>query len=427
MGMLWVRCVRIAVVGLLVVVPAAASGQPALTTVGISEGIDSHGGGLLTARGFPYGGESISWRICPGGGSACTPVPGRPNDEHQLDAGDAPAGTVFEATATRGGQSASARSVPYLGRMSATAGPGLVGALHVGALVRPTPATWRGGWGRDAPFLQTQVCRDRTGSGCVVIADQGRWNRCPGAGAVLDRRHEGGYVRVIDHRTRLQGPYPAVLVLISAPEQISPFTPSPTAAAATFGPITPAIGPPESSCGRSGLPEQASRARNLRRCLSGVARHAQLEARRARSGSARQRARSRRHLRSHPASGRQRYLPVHGRTPGRVTGLSLRFLSSVRAIQVEFRAPGTDGLNPPVARRYVIKVSSKPIRGARAFARARTLCDPCGFPVAQVGNKAGSSYYEPHPDTTLYYAIAARDNVSGKLGPPSRSVRISTD
>ena len=425
--MLLVRCVRLVVVGLLLVVPAAAWGQPALT-VGISYGIDSDGSGLLEASTYPYGGATISWRLCPGGGSVCTPVSGSANDGQLLDVGDAPAGTVFEVTAIRDGQSASARSVPYLGRMSAAAGPGLTGALRVGALVRPTPASWTGGWGRDSPYLQTQVCRDRTGGECVVIADQGRWNRCPGAGAVLDRRHEGGYVRVIDRRTVFLGPHTlAGIPLPTAPEQIAPITPSPTAAAATFGPITAAIGPPESTCGRSGLPEQASRVRALRRCLSGVARHAQLEARRARSGSARQRPRARRHLTRHAASGRQRCLRRHGRTPGRVTGLNTLPMSPGWGLRLRFRAPGTEGSNPPAARRYLVKVSDRPIRSARAFARAVTLCAACRTTVVHVGDFARVPVPAPPPRTTYYYAVAARDNVSGRLGPRSRTVRVSTD
>ena len=46
----------------------------------------------------------------------------------------------------------------------------------------------------------------------AIFAEGRGWNRCPGAGAVLDRRHEGGYVRVIDRRTRFLGPQPAVYI-----------------------------------------------------------------------------------------------------------------------------------------------------------------------------------------------------------------------
>lgn len=187
---------------------------------------------------------------------------GGPQFAAELHVGDVPAGTVFEATATYAGESASARSAPYLGRVSATAPPGLPGRLRVGALVRPMAARWMGGWGNERSYLQTQACRDRMGHGCVVIADQFYWNHCPGVGAVLDPRCVGWYVRAIDRRFGRDVAFPTFAV--GKPEALRPSQPSPASGVATFGPIRPAAGPPESRCGRVG-PWSRPRVRLLRK------------------------------------------------------------------------------------------------------------------------------------------------------------------
>jgi len=64
-------------------------------------------------------------------------------------------------------------------------------------------------------------------------------------------------------------------------------------------------------------------------------------------------------------------LKRYGRTPGRVTGLRARAVSKTKIV-LSFRAAGTDGSRPPAARAYLVKQSSRPIRGARAFSRAQT-------------------------------------------------------
>jgi hypothetical protein len=67
-------------------------------------------------------------------------------------------------------------------------------------------------------------------------------------------------------------------------------------------------------------------------------------------------------------------LKRYGRTPGRVTGLRARAVSKTKIV-LSFGAAGTDGTDgsrPPAARAYLIKQSSRPIRGARAFSRAQT-------------------------------------------------------
>jgi hypothetical protein len=105
--------------------------------------------------------------------------------------------------------------------------------------------------------------------------------------------------------------------------------------------------------------------------------------------------------------------------PGAITGLRARTLGATQ-IELFFNAPGTDGSRPPAARSYVVKQSRRPIRSARSFARAHTLCNGvCRFRLDSVGATVTLRVTDLRPHTTYYYAIAARDNVSGHRGPRS--------
>ncbi len=66
-----------------------------------------------------------------------------------------------------------------------------------------------------------------------------------------------------------------------------------------------------------------------------------------------------------------------------------------KEVVLSFRAPGTDRNRPPPARGYLIKQSTSPITDLR-------------------------------PKRTYYYAIAARDNVTRRLGPRSLTLRVRT-
>ena len=123
---------------------------------------------------------------------------------------------------------------------------------------------------------------------------------------------------------------------------------------------------------------------------------------------------------------RRRCVARHGRTPGRVTGLSAS--AAVRKeVVLSFRAPGTDGNRPPPARGYLVKQSTSPITDLRSFRRAQTLCNgTCRFPATRVGEQIKLRITDLRPNRTYYYAVAARDNVSGRLGPRSEPVRIRT-
>jgi len=183
-------------------------------------------------------------------------------------------------------------------------------------------------------------------------------------------------------------------------------TATPTAApTATPSPsITPTATPAPPGGGLDGegavLSFERKRANALKRCLRAAPR-----ARRA----ARRRCRAR-----------------FARTPGRVRGLRMRSASATKVV-LSFRAPGTDGRRGPAARGYVVKQSVRAIRGRRGFRRARSLCGGnCRFAVTRVGERITLTVTGLRPRTTYYYAIAARDNVSGRLGPRSRVVRART-
>ena len=175
------------------------------------------------------------------------------------------------------------------------------------------------------------------------------------------------------------------------------------------------------------LRAQATRRRRFLACRSEARRHAARETRRARRMPATRRTAARRHIRRHRSLLLRACARRHGRTPGRVSGLRGRASSSTR-VELTFGAAGTDGGRPPAARAYVVKQSRRPIRSARGFRRAQTLCGgSCRFRSArEVGARLAVSVTDLRPRTTYYYAIAARDNVSGRLGRRSVTVRVRT-
>ena len=214
---------------------------------------------------------------------------------------------------------------------------------------------------------------------------------------------------------------------------------SPTDVAAVPGPATAggaapgasttpgprAFRAPQTVTAISALAAQTRRARALSSCLAAVKRHLTREQGLARRGSARKRSLARRHLKRHARTGRRRCLQIHGRTPGRVTGLRGR--ASATKLTLSFKAVGTDGSRPPAARAYVVRQSTRPIRTARDFRRARLLCKgSCRFPGIRVGERNALTVTDLKRRTTYYYAVRARDNVSGRLGPRSVSVRVRT-
>ncbi len=173
---------------------------------------------------------------------------------------------------------------------------------------------------------------------------------------------------------------------------------------------------------------EARRARSYRTCLRRGAAHARTERRQLRRGSPRRRLQARQqHLERHRKRAGRTCRDRFGHTPGRVTGLKARAVSK-RKIVLSFNAPGSDGSRPPAARGYLVKQSRRPIRRARTFKRAPALCKGnCRFrTVTRVGRRITLTIIKLRPHTTYYYAVAARDNVSGRLGRRSKTVKVET-
>ena len=165
-----------------------------------------------------------------------------------------------------------------------------------------------------------------------------------------------------------------------------------------------------------GVPPSVSERLMLSRCLAGVASHARRERRLSRRGSARQRARARRHV----ASERRRCL-----MPGRVGDLKARALSASR-VMLSFSAPGSVGALPPPTGRFIVKQSLRPITSERDFRRALTLCRGlCRFRPIRLGQPLSLTITDLRAHATYYYAIKAV-GASGQPGPRSRTVRATT-
>lgn len=110
--------------------------------------------------------------------------------------------------------------------------------------------------------------------------------------------------------------------------------------------------------------------------------------------------------------------------PGRVKGLAAGARSG--KARLSFRAPASDGTKGPPVRQYQFKQSRRPIRGARGFRRARSLCRrTCRFSPGRVGARLTLTVAGLCRPGKYYYAIRARDE-GGNLGPKAnfRMVRV---
>ena len=199
------------------------------------------------------------------------------------------------------------------------------------------------------------------------------------------------------------------------PSGVSAPTPAPTPASAGGDTGSAAVDPRAA---------EVVRARGLQSCQATAKRHARRELRRVRRLSGGRRVRTRRHARRHLRQLRRRCLKRYGRTPGPVTGLTAQVVSSRRII-LRFNAAGSDGSRPPAARSYVVKQSRRPIRSARGFRRAPSLCKGrCSFDITRVGAALSLTVTDLRRRAVYYFAVAARDNVSGRTGPRSRALRV---
>ena len=213
---------------------------------------------------------------------------------------------------------------------------------------------------------------------------------------------------------------------------VAPAPPTPPPASEPVPPPAPGLAAvPASPAGPDALAQalrlEAARAADLRACRTAATRRARIE--RARARRVRRPASRLRALRSaaRRAGLRRRLcLTRFARTPGRVTTLTARTTAG-GSVVLAFDAPGTNGSRPPAARGYLIRQSRRPIRSARDFARAETLCrGTCRFAVRTLGADIRLTITDLRRRAAYYYAIAARDNVSGRLGPRSRTITVRT-
>ncbi len=172
------------------------------------------------------------------------------------------------------------------------------------------------------------------------------------------------------------------------------------------------------------LAAQTARASALRSCVRGVTRAAGVERRRALKRRAASRRASLRQISRRAEQRRSACRRRFGRTPGRISHLAARAIGS-RKVRVTFWVAGTDGPRGPGARSYVVKQSLRPIRTAADFARARPLCKgKCSFSVTSVESTATLTVTDLRRGRAYHYAVAARDNVSGRPGPRSAPVTV---
>lgn len=222
---------------LLAVAPAATALAHHNGAPTVDHYVKPDGTGQLIAN---PGGHPLTWDRCSPDGT-CERLA---ETDQFLRTGDPPPGTTFVATQ----DGTSVRSQPWGGLVRATAPPRLEGEPAVGSLVRPLAATWTGGWGREADWLQLQACRTAEGGDCVVMVDEIKHRPCePGGGRYLPGWARGRWLLVVDTRIDQSQPFSAEGYF--APEGVRPnvATGSGTAVAA-FGPVG------EGAARRSGCP-----------------------------------------------------------------------------------------------------------------------------------------------------------------------------
>jgi len=233
-----VRCGGLVIGAMLFVAPSAVAQRAAMT----QQVFDEHGLPVLVANPVPDGGRGrvVAWRMCPPG-AACQPVAVDGADDRSIEPGDVPAGTSFEVdVVAESGEKTTARSTPWLGRVSATSVPTVTGALRVGRLVRPVRASWSGGWEADRDLLRIEACASATGRRCETLSAQGEDPpTCPGGAAVLGRRYTGWWVRAVDRRIAADAAFAGVGY--DLPRDIPLARPSQTTVRSELvGPVLPA-------------------------------------------------------------------------------------------------------------------------------------------------------------------------------------------
>jgi alpha-tubulin suppressor-like RCC1 family protein len=175
----------------------------------------------------------------------------------------------------------------------------------------------------------------------------------------------------------------------------------PAAAAPPAAEAAAPPGTPPASAAPDPQARENERRRAMRACLRAAARRP---------------ARQRKHA-------RELCLRRYGRTPSRVGALRARAAGRTKIV-LSFTAAGSDGRSDPAARSYLVKQT---LRGpSSATRRVKTLCHgSCRFALTRVGTSVSLSITGLKPHTTYSYTVAARDNVSNRLGPRV-AVRVRT-
>ena len=208
-----------------------------------------------------------------------------------------------------------------------------------------------------------------------------------------------------------------------------PPPPAPPAGDIAVTPVAPAPPPPAVVPGPDGLSTllaaERARAAKYSSCLRSAKSRFTADLRRARRVVG---ARGRLQRRLAEASNKRRRAACvkrHGRRPGPVKGLKAKATGRGK-VKLSFTVAGSDNGKAPAARGYLVKQSLKPIRTARDFKRAAVLCKGrCAFyGFTSIETTAELEITDLVPGRLYHYAVAARDNVSSRVGPRSRSVAV---
>jgi|GEM_PF-3851509 len=223
------------VVALTSVAEASHKGVPI-----IDHYVSADGTGALIAN---PGGHEVQSQRCDADLLTCAPHDDGDGQPNRMQVRDDPIGSTFKAT--QDGITVTGES--WRGVLRVTAPPRVDGEIRVGGRVAPGAAGWEGGWGREADWLQLQVCRTPSADGCLVVFDPIKFGACePGGGRLLPARYEGWWLRVADARTDRAQPF--TTEAYGAPEGIRPHATAPGVATAIAGQIAPGIAP-ATDCG----------------------------------------------------------------------------------------------------------------------------------------------------------------------------------
>ena len=162
-----------------------------------------------------------------------------------------------------------------------------------------------------------------------------------------------------------------------------------------------------------------------RSCLSSAKRLFTADLRRARRVGARRGRLQRRLAEASNKRRRAACVKTYGRLPGRIKDLKARATGGGK-VKLSFTVAGSDNGKAPAARGYLVKQSLRPIRTARDFKRAAVLCKGrCAFyGLTSIEATAELEITDLVPGRLYHYAVAARDNVSSRVGPRSRPVAV---